>query len=91
MTKDELLNWINLYKLEMTDDKHVKAAVDAYTSALLKQCNVSGALPPDQRCKVQRIVNMAMLETGLSEDEVAGYMLYLLKGKEIERRSGNDR
>ena len=56
-----------------------------------EQCNVSGLLPSDQRCKVQRIVNMAMLETGLSEDEVAGYMLYLLKGKEIDKRGGNDR
>jgi len=46
MTKDELRLKILHYKQGVINKKDINAAVDAYTSALLQQCNVSLSLPP---------------------------------------------
>jgi hypothetical protein len=45
MTKDELLTQIGKQVPYFNNYAAVRDAVDAYTDALLKQCNVSGSLP----------------------------------------------
>lgn len=49
MSKDELLNWIECYRMDSAKRKDIETAVDAYSKALLQQAHVSGnevALPP---------------------------------------------
>jgi hypothetical protein len=96
MEKFDLDKWLIERYSPLTLERIKKAYFDyddviEILNEALRQPPVSDSLPPDKICRVQRIVNMARLETGLSEDEVVRYMIYLLKGKEIEKRGGNDR
>ena len=46
MTRDELYNEIAKHTEDQYKSDMIMTAVDAYSSALLQQCNVSGSLPP---------------------------------------------
>ena len=55
MTKDELLMIVNNNVTGVEQLHAIHTAVDAYTSALLQQCNVSGSLPVDKVTRVEVI------------------------------------
>ena len=69
MTKDELLNWIECYRMDCTKKKDIETAVDAYSKALLQQAGVSGSLPSDEKLK-----ELAYEEIPYNDDKRAWWM-----------------
>lgn len=70
MTRDEIIDvlWA-VAEHEITVD-FAMTKVDAYSSALLKQCNVSGSLPPD--CYIRKKIGCHCVDKCGYEESLGG-------------------